>query len=70
MGVAVDTAHDGFWVANFTGHNALFFPATARGDLAPARVIRGAPAGAPTVGFGNPMALAFDSKRKEILVPN
>jgi hypothetical protein len=33
-------------------------------------VIRSAPAGTPTPGFGNPMALAYDSKRDELLVPN
>jgi len=26
--------------------------------------------GTPTPGFGNPMALAYDTKRGEILVPN
>ena len=34
------------------------------------RILRNAPAGAPTSGFGNPGAVAFDMKREEILVPN
>jgi hypothetical protein len=36
----------------------------------PKRVVRNAPEGAPTCGFGNPMAVAYDSKRQQILVPN
>jgi hypothetical protein len=38
--------------------------------VAPKRIIRNAPAGTPTVGFGNPMAVSYDTKRGEILVPN
>jgi hypothetical protein len=33
-------------------------------------VLRNAPAGSPTVGLGNPGAVAYDPKRDEILVPN
>jgi hypothetical protein len=32
--------------------------------------VRNAPIGTPSVGFGNPGAVAYDSKRDEILVPN
>ena len=46
------------------------FARTANGDVAPKRIVRNAPAGSPTVGFGNPGAVAYDSKRDEILVPN
>jgi hypothetical protein len=46
------------------------FARTANGDVAPKRIIRNAPAGSPTVGFGNPGAIAYDSKRDELLVPN
>jgi DNA-binding beta-propeller fold protein YncE len=70
MGVAIDPKKDGFWVANFGNHSAAFFPREASGNAPPARIIRNAPPGTPTVGFGNPMALAYDSKRKQILVPN
>jgi len=28
------------------------------------------PAGTPTGGFGNPYAVAYDSKRDQLLVPN
>ena len=70
MGVAVD-AHTGeIWVSNWGDHSALAFDSGARGNVAPKRIIRSAPAGTPTPGFGNPMALAYDSKRDELLVPN
>jgi DNA-binding beta-propeller fold protein YncE len=68
MGVAV--AKDEIFVANFGDHTALVFPRLAAGNAAPKRIIRNAPAGKETSGFGNPYAVAYDSKRQEILVPN
>ncbi len=70
VGVAIDTENDELWVANFGDHTALVFDRGASGNVAPKRIIRNAPAGTPTCGFGNPMAVAYDSKREEILVPN
>lgn len=70
MGVTVDTTNDELWVANYGDHTALVFGRTAAGDAAPKRIVRNAPAGSPTVGFGNPGAVAYDSKRDELLVPN
>ena len=70
MGVTFDVKNDELWVANYGDHTALVFARTASGDVAPKRTIRNAPAGSPTVGFGNPGAVAYDSKRDEILVPN
>jgi DNA-binding beta-propeller fold protein YncE len=70
MGIAIDTKHDEVWVANFADHTALAFNRGDNGDQAPKRIIRNAPAGTPSAGFGNPMAMAYDSKREEILVPN
>jgi DNA-binding beta-propeller fold protein YncE len=70
MAVAVDAERDELWVANFGNHTAVVFPRSGEGDVAPKRTIRNAPAGAPTVGFGNPQALAYDSQRDELLVPN
>ena len=70
MGVTFDAKHDEIWVANYGEHSALVFARTANGDVAPRRIVRNAPAGSPTVGFGNPGAVAYDSKRDEILVPN
>jgi DNA-binding beta-propeller fold protein YncE len=70
MGVAVDPQRGEIWVSNWGDHSALAFDSSARGNVAPKRIIRSAPAGTPTPGFGNPMALAYDSKRDELLVPN
>ena len=68
MGVAL--AKDEIWVANFGDHTALVFSRTAAGNAAPRRILRNAPAGKETSGFGNPYAVAYDSRRGEILVPN
>ncbi|MBI3262733.1 MAG: hypothetical protein HYZ58_06240 [Acidobacteria bacterium] len=70
MGVAYDLKNDELWVANYGDHTALVFSNTASGNVAPKRILRNAPAGSPTAGFGNPGAIAYDSKRDEILVPN
>ena len=70
MGVTFDVKNDELWVANYGDHTALVFARTAAGDARPKRVVRNAPAGSPTVGFGNPGAIAYDSKRDELLVPN
>jgi hypothetical protein len=68
MGVVV--AKDEIFVANFGDHTALVFPRLAVGNVRPRRIIRNAPAGKETSGFGNPYSVAYDTKRKEILVPN
>jgi len=70
MGVTIDAKNDELWVANYGEHTALVFARAAAGDVAPKRILRNAPEGSPTVGFGNPGAVAYDSKRDEILVPN
>jgi DNA-binding beta-propeller fold protein YncE len=70
MGVAFDVKNNEIWVANYGDHTALVFDRTASGNVSPKRTLRNAPAGSPTVGFGNPGAVAYDSKRDEILVPN
>jgi DNA-binding beta-propeller fold protein YncE len=70
MGVAIDNQNDEMWVTNYGDHTALVFARTAVGNVAPKRIVRNAPAGTPSVGFGNPGAVAYDSKRDEILVPN
>ena len=70
MGLAVDAKNGEIWVSNYGDHSALAFDSTANGNVAPRRILRSAPAGTPTPGFGNPMALAYDCKRGEILVPN
>jgi 6-phosphogluconolactonase (cycloisomerase 2 family) len=69
-GVHLDLEHRELWVANFGDHSLGVFPLNAQGNIPPLRVVRGAPAGTPAVLIGNPGAIAFDTKRKEILVPN
>lgn len=69
-GVVVDVANDELFVANMGNHMATVYPRTASGDVAPKRIIRSAPIGAPALQIGNPGAVAYDSKRDEILVPN
>src|SRR5204862_4392574 len=68
MGVAI--AKDEIWVANFGDHTARVFPRLATGNVPPRRILRNAPAGKETSGFGNPYSVAYDTKREEILVPN
>jgi len=70
MGLAVDAKNGEIWVSNYGEHSALAFDSNADGNIAPKRVLRSAPAGTPTPGFGNPMALAYDTRRSQILVPN
>jgi DNA-binding beta-propeller fold protein YncE len=70
MSVAIDAKNDEIWVANYGDHTAAVFSRTAAGNAAPKRIVRNAPAGTPTGGFGNPYAVAYDSKRDQLLVPN
>jgi len=70
MGLAVDAKNGEIWISNYGDHTALAFDSGADGNVAPKRTLRSAPLGTPTPGFGNPMALAYDTKRGEILVPN
>jgi DNA-binding beta-propeller fold protein YncE len=70
MGVALDPVNNELWVSNFIDHTALVFDRKASGNVSPKRIIRTAPAGTRSPGFGNPQAVAYDSKREQILVPN
>jgi DNA-binding beta-propeller fold protein YncE len=70
MGVAIDVKNDEIWVANYGDHTAAVYARTANGNVAAKRIIRNAPEGTPTGGFGNPYAVAYDSKRDQLLVPN
>lgn len=69
-GVFVDTEHRELWVANFGGHSATVYDIDAGGNARPKRVIRSAPRGAPSLMIGNPGAVAYDSTREQLLVPN
>jgi len=69
-GVYVDKVNDEVVVANMGNHRATVYPRAAQGDTPPLRTIRAAPEGTPALQIGNPGAVAYDSKRDEILVPN
>ncbi len=68
--VSIDGKRNELWVANWSNHTATVYPRTATGEVAPLRVIRAAPKGTMAPGFGRPGTVAFDPKRKQILVPN
>jgi len=68
--VALDLKNGEMWVANFGGHSGTVYDLTASGDTPPKRTIRNAPPNTPSLMIGNPGAVAFDTKREEILVPN
>jgi len=70
VAVGFDRRNREIWVANYGDHTAVVFDIDAAGDVAPKRIIRNAPAGTPTTGFTNASAAAYDSKRREVLVPN
>ncbi|MEE8477580.1 MAG: beta-propeller fold lactonase family protein, partial [Gemmatimonadales bacterium] len=69
-GVFVDAKNDELWVANYGNHSLTVFSTTADGNTAPLRTIRSGPAGNRALMIGNPGAVAYDSKREQILAPN
>jgi len=69
-GVFVDTKHQELWVSNLGNSSATVYPLMANGNVAPLRQIRSAPQGHQSLTFGRTAAVAYDSKRQEILVPN
>ena len=69
-GVSVDVKNDEIVVANFGNHAATVYRRTASGDTAPIRTIRAAPPDTPATMLGNVGALAYDTKRDQILAPN
>jgi 6-phosphogluconolactonase (cycloisomerase 2 family) len=69
-GVFVDTKNKEVWAANFGNSSATCYSINANGDVAPLRTIRSAPAGYQGLKFGKVEAVAYDSKRDELLVPN
>jgi 6-phosphogluconolactonase (cycloisomerase 2 family) len=70
VGVFVDADHKELWVANMGNASATVYPLTANGNVVPLRTIRSAPVGKVSLKFGKTQALAYDSKREQILVPN
>jgi len=69
-GIFLDTENDELWVSNFGNHSATVYRPTASGDVPPLRTIRSGPQGQPALMIGNPGAVAYDTKREQILVPN
>jgi DNA-binding beta-propeller fold protein YncE len=69
-GVAVDLRNNELWVANFGGHTGTVYDLAAAGDTPPRRTIRNAPPDTPSLMIGNPGAIAYDTRRENILVPN
>jgi hypothetical protein len=69
-GVWVDNMHDEVVVSNMGNHSATVYPRTAKSDVTPLRTIRAAPEGKTALAIGNPGAVAYDSTRDQLLVPN
>ncbi len=69
-GVFVDTKHDELWVSNLGNSSATVYALSAGGDAAPLRTIRSRPRGMPSLNLGKTEAVAYDSRREELLVPN
>ena len=70
VGVFVDAKNRELWVANTGSASATVYALGASGDVAPLRQIRSAPEGKMSLKFGKTQAVAYDSTREEILVPN
>jgi DNA-binding beta-propeller fold protein YncE len=68
--VFVDEKNNELWVSNYGNHSINAYALTADGNTAPLRRIRSAPVGRRALMIGNPGAVAYDTKRGEILVPN
>lgn len=69
-GVFVDTAHEELWVSNLGSSAATVYPLKASGNVAPLRTIRSRPPGTVSLSLGKTEAVAYDSRREELLVPN
>ena len=70
VGVFVDSPNKEVWASNIGNSTATVYPVMANGDVAPLRVIRSAEDGKRSLRFGKTQALAYDSTREQILVPN
>ncbi|MDA2933223.1 hypothetical protein MYX82_02655 [Acidobacteria bacterium AH-259-D05] len=69
-GLYIDQKNHEIWVTNWGDHSVTIYSGDARGDVAPLRSIRTAPVGEPLAGLGTPSAVAWDSRRDQLLVPN
>jgi 6-phosphogluconolactonase (cycloisomerase 2 family) len=69
-GVFVDAKNKEVWASNLGNSSATVYPLLANGDVAPLRIIRGADENKQSLKFGKTEALAYDSRREQLLVPN
>jgi len=69
-GVFVDTKNKELWVSNIGNSSATVYPLGVNGNTTPLRTIRSAPKGKISLKFGKTQAVAYDSKREQMLVPN
>ena len=69
-GIYLDTKNDELGVANFGNHSLSVYKITAAADTPPLRTIRSTLPENPSLMIGNPGAVAYDTRRQEILVPN
>ena len=69
-GVALDLKNQEVWVSNLGNASATVYPLMANGNVAPLRVVRSAPEGKRSLNFGRTAAVAYDSRREQLLVPN
>jgi hypothetical protein len=70
VGVFADTKNKEVWATNIGNSTATVYPIAANGDVAPLRTIRSAEEGKQSLRFGKTQALAYDSIREQVLVPN
>jgi DNA-binding beta-propeller fold protein YncE len=69
-GVFVDAKNEEVWATNLGNSSATVYPLMANGNIVPLRTIRSGPEGKESLRFGKTQALAYDSIREEVLVPN
>jgi 6-phosphogluconolactonase (cycloisomerase 2 family) len=69
-GVALDLKNQELWVSNLGNASATVYPLMADGNVAPLRTVRSAPEGKRSLNFGRTAAVAYDSRREQLLVPN
>jgi hypothetical protein len=69
-GVFADIKNNEVWASNMGNSSARVFPLNANGDVPPLRIIRSAPEGKVSLKFSKPGAVAYDSRREEVLAPN
>jgi hypothetical protein len=70
VGVYVDSKNKEVWATNIGNSTATVYPLMANGDVAPLRTIRSAEEDKQSLRFGKTQALAYDSNREQVLVPN